>query len=165
MPYANFGTRFAAALLDGIILYIPTSIVRVVGAIIFPNFGGYDAIAKLALISNATDEAQRAEAMSQFVVAVMPAYMLSLVITMWPYNALMESSSKQATLGKMALGIVVVDLSGKRISFARATGRFFSKFFVSSILIIGIGYLFAAFTKKKQALHDLIAGTLVVNRR
>jgi uncharacterized RDD family membrane protein YckC len=107
-----------------------------------------------------------AEAMSQFIAAILPAYLLSLAITilaMWLYNALMESSAKQATLGKMALGIVVVDLGGKRISFARATGRFFSKFLISSILLIG--YILAAFTEKKQALHDLIAGTLVVNRR
>ena len=163
MPYANFWARFAAALLDAIILYIPTSIAS---AIIFANFGGYAAIAKLATINSATDEAQATEAMSQFVAAVMPAYLLSLMITvlaMWLYNALMESSSKQATLGKIALGIVVVDLSGKRISFARATGRFFSKFLISSILMIG--YILAAFTEKKQALHDIIAGTLVVNRR
>jgi uncharacterized RDD family membrane protein YckC len=162
-PYANFWARFAAALLDGIILYIPTSIVS---AIIFSSLGGYAAIAKLATINSATDEAQTAEAMSEFVAAVMPAYLLSLVVTvlaMWLYNALMESSSKQATLGKMALGVVVVSLDGKRISFARATGRFFSKFFLSSILMIG--YILAAFTEKKQALHDIIAGTLVVDRR
>jgi uncharacterized RDD family membrane protein YckC len=163
MSYANFWARFAAVLLDAVVLYIPTSIVS---AVIFANFGGYAAIAKLAAINSAADEAQTAEAMSQFIAAILPAYLLSLAITilaMWLYNALMESSAKQATLGKMALGIVVVDLSGKRISFARATGRFFSKFLISSILLIG--YILAAFSEKKQALHDLIAGTLVVNRR
>ena len=165
MPYANFWARFAAVLLDVIILYIPTSIVS---AVIFANFGGYAAIARLAANNSATDEAQMAEAMSQFLVAIMPAYLLSLaslVLEMWLYNALMESSSKQATLGKMALGLVVVNPKGKRLSFARATGRFFSKFLISSILTIGVGYILAAFTEKKQALHDMIAGTLVVNRR
>ena len=165
MPYANFWARFAAVLLDVIILYIPTSIVS---AIIFSSFGGYAAIAKLTAIGSATNEAETAEAMSQFVADIMPAYLISLAITvlaMWLYNALMESSSKQATLGKMALGMVVVNPKGKRLSFARATGRFFSKFLISSILTIGFGYILAAFTEKKQALHDMIAGTLVVNRR
>jgi uncharacterized RDD family membrane protein YckC len=88
-----------------------------------------------------------------------PAYGISAVIQ-WLYFALMESSSKQATLGKMAIGIRVTDLEGNRIGFGRATGRYFAK--ILSALIIGIGFLMAAFTQRKQALHDLIAGTLVV---
>lgn len=72
----------------------------------------------------------------------------------------MESSAKQATLGKMALGIVVTDLEGARIGFGRATGRYFAK--ILSGLILGIGFLMAAFTERKQGLHDIIAGTLVV---
>lgn len=80
----------------------------------------------------------------------------------WLYYALMESSTRQATLGKMALGIRVVDLSGRRVSFWRATGRFFGQF-VSS-MFFGIGYLMAGFTRRKQALHDMMAGCLVVNK-
>jgi uncharacterized RDD family membrane protein YckC len=60
----------------------------------------------------------------------------------------------------MALGIRVTDLDGGRISFGRATGRYFGK--ILSGLILGIGFLMAAFTERKQALHDLLAGTLVV---
>lgn len=78
----------------------------------------------------------------------------------WLYYALFESSARQATLGKMALGMRVTDLAGRRLSFARATGRYFAKW-VSSLTLL-IGYLMAAFTEKKQALHDLIAATLVV---
>jgi uncharacterized RDD family membrane protein YckC len=78
----------------------------------------------------------------------------------WLYYALCESQSWQATLGKKMVGIKVVDLSGERISFARATGRYFAKFL--SWMILGVGYLMAAFTKRKQALHDLVAETLVV---
>ena len=78
-------------------------------------------------------------------------------------NHLSESSARQATLGKMAFGIVVTDVHARRISFARATGRFFGK--VLSNLTFCIGYLLAAFTDRKQALHDLIAGTLVVRAR
>jgi uncharacterized RDD family membrane protein YckC len=77
----------------------------------------------------------------------------------WIYEAAMESSSKQATLGKMALGLKVTDLEGRRISFARATGRHFSKIISGCILLIG--YIMAGFTQRKQALHDMIAGTLV----
>lgn len=77
----------------------------------------------------------------------------------WIYEAGMESSSKQATLGKMALGLKVTDLQGRRISFARATGRHFAKILSGMILLIG--YIMAGFTERKQALHDMIAGTLV----
>jgi uncharacterized RDD family membrane protein YckC len=78
----------------------------------------------------------------------------------WLYFSLMESSAKQATLGKMALGIIVTDGSYNRISFGRATGRFFAKL-ISNITIC-IGYIIIAFTSQKQGLHDIIAGTLVI---
>ena len=77
----------------------------------------------------------------------------------WIYEAAMESSSRQATLGKMALGLKVTDEQGQRISFARATARYFSK--IVSGMILFIGYIMAGFTARKQALHDMIAGTLV----
>lgn len=80
----------------------------------------------------------------------------------WIYFAVMESSSRQATLGKMALGIKVVDLHGDRISFARATGRYWGK--IASGVLLGIGYLMAAFTKNRQALHDMMASCLVVTK-
>ena len=85
-----------------------------------------------------------------------------VIVAGWLYFALMESSEKQATLGKMALGIVVTDMEGKRISFGRATGRYFGK--ILSGLILAIGYLMIAFTDKKQGLHDMLANTLVVNK-
>ena len=77
----------------------------------------------------------------------------------WIYEAAMESSSKQATLGKMALGLKVTDLEGRRISFWRATGRHFAKIISGMPLLIG--YIMAGFIARKQALHDMIAGTLV----
>ena len=77
----------------------------------------------------------------------------------WLYEALMESSSRQATLGKMIFQMKVTDLSGNRISFARATGRYFAKWL--SGLTLFIGYIIAGFTERKQALHDMVAGTLV----
>jgi uncharacterized RDD family membrane protein YckC len=77
----------------------------------------------------------------------------------WLYEALMESSSYQATLGKMIFGMKVTDLNGNRISFGRATGRHFAKWL--SGMILGIGYIMVGFTERKQGLHDLLAGTLV----
>ena len=78
----------------------------------------------------------------------------------WLYAAVMESSTSQATIGKMALNIKVTDLEGERVSFGRASGRHFAKFV--SYLTIGIGFLMAGWTQKKQALHDMMADTLVV---
>ncbi len=89
------------------------------------------------------------------------ANLLGIVVA-WLYYAIQETSPKQATLGKQALGIVVTDLQGKRIDFVKATIRYFSKI-ISSIILL-IGYIMAAFTEKKQALHDMIAGTLVLKK-
>jgi uncharacterized RDD family membrane protein YckC len=78
----------------------------------------------------------------------------------WLYRAIMESSNKQATIGKLLLKVRVADLAGNRISFWRATVRHFSKMISSSILLTG--FLMAGWTKKKQALHDKVSGCLVI---
>jgi uncharacterized RDD family membrane protein YckC len=80
----------------------------------------------------------------------------------WIYYAALESSSWQATLGKKILGLRVTDLAGNRISFARASGRFFGM--ILSSMILGIGFLMAGFTARKQALHDILAGCLVLRQ-
>jgi len=85
------------------------------------------------------------------------------IIVLWLYFAVMESSESQSTLGKRAMGIIVTDLNGNRITFGKATIRHFSKYI--SILILFIGYIMIGFTEKKQGLHDMIAGTLVVAKR
>jgi len=87
--------------------------------------------------------------------------MFFFVILQWLYFASMESSERQATFGKSALGLRVANSEGQRLSFAHATGRFFAKI-VSGLVPFGIGYIMAGFTAKKQALHDFIAGTLVL---
>ena len=78
----------------------------------------------------------------------------------WVYSAVLHSSTWQATIGKKALGMKVVDYSGERISFGRATGRHFASFL--SALILGIGVMMVGWTNRKQALHDFMANTLVV---
>jgi uncharacterized RDD family membrane protein YckC len=80
----------------------------------------------------------------------------------WLYEAFMMSSEWQATVGKRVMSIVVTDLEGQRISFARATGRHFAKYL--SAFLLGIGFLMMPFTSKKQALHDIIAETLVIKK-
>jgi uncharacterized RDD family membrane protein YckC len=84
---------------------------------------------------------------------------INLLMTMggWLYWAGLESSAWQATLGKRALGLQVTDLAGRRISLIRASGRHFGK-------IIIVGCILAVFTPKKQALHDILAGCLVLRK-
>ncbi len=79
----------------------------------------------------------------------------------WLYYAYCESCEWQATVGKKVLNLVVTDLNGTRISFGRASGRYFAKI-VTSMIPFGIGYMLAGFTEKKQALHDMIASFLVL---
>jgi uncharacterized RDD family membrane protein YckC len=128
--YAGFWRRFLAWILDGLLLSLVTLPFTL-------QLGGSIA------------EASRRSASST----------ISLVVG-WLYFALMESSAKQATVGKMALGIIVTDLDGRRIGFGRATGRYFAK--ILSVLTLGIGFLMAGFTERKQALHDMVAGCLVI---
>ena len=82
------------------------------------------------------------------------------ILSMWLYQATLESSFVQGTFGKKILGIKVTDLDGNRITFLRASARFFAEFFSAVTLLIG--YIMAGLTMKKQALHDIIAGTLVI---
>jgi uncharacterized RDD family membrane protein YckC len=77
-----------------------------------------------------------------------------------PHFTLLEASSSQATVGKMALGVKVTDLEGRRISWGRANARFWSE--IISYATIMIGFMMAGFTERKRALHDIIGGTLVV---
>lgn len=80
----------------------------------------------------------------------------------WAYFALMESSPARGTVGKLAFGLYVSDAHGDPITFWRASARYWLKY-VSQYLL-GLGYVLAAFTPRKQALHDLLAGTLVLRK-
>ena len=85
------------------------------------------------------------------------------IVVVWLYFAVCESSRWQATIGKLALGLQVTDEYGRRIGFAKATGRYFGKFI--SVFSLGAGFLLAAWTTRKQALHDAMAGCCVVRQR
>lgn len=81
----------------------------------------------------------------------------------WLYYAVMESSNMQGTFGKMAMGLKVTDLNGKKLRFGKATARYFLKWLSTGMLFVG--YLFPFFTEKRQALHDLLSGCLVVEKK
>ena len=85
------------------------------------------------------------------------------ILIQWLYHAYLESGEKQATWGKQALGLYVTDLTGNPVSFGRASGRFFGKI-ITGMIPLAIGYIMAGFTERKQALHDMIAGCLVLRR-
>jgi len=139
--YGGFWIRFVAAIIDGIIVQaVVTPVVFAVGLMV----GVAGAIATTGR--------------GPGIIAIWIGAVFGLFAS-WLYEAAMESSSKQATLGKMVLGMKVTDLQGNRISFARATARHFCKYI--SAMIMFIGYIMAGFTDRKQALHDMIAGTLV----
>ena len=138
LSYAGFWKRVAASLIDFAILFPAGFIIGIFFGFIYVTvFGTQEGLQASATIFG--------------------------WICNWLYMVLMESSSLQATVGKMALGIKVTDMYGHRVSFGRATGRHFSK--ILSGLIFCVGYMMAGFTNKKQALHDMIAGCLVVNKR
>lgn len=135
VEYAGFWIRFAALMIDSVVLGVVSLIVMF--ALIF------------AMVAINLDP----------VIAYVVIYLVSIIIQIG-YAPLMHSSERQATYGKMAMGIKVTDLGGRRIGFGRALGREFAK--ILSALIFMIGYIMAGFTERKQALHDMIASTLVV---
>ncbi len=152
MPeYAGFWLRFFAYVIDSIVMSIVFFMIMIPIGIIIGVAGAAGAVSM--------DEADLAFLEGP----LMALYYVASISMQWLYEALLTASSKQATLGKMALGLVVTDMEGNRISFGRATGRFFAK--IPSGLILMIGFLMQPFTAKKQALHDMLAGTLVVKRR
>ncbi len=144
--YAGFWLRLVAIIIDVAVLGIALGIPM---AIIFGAMG-------LSMMGRSPDEMMGAG------FGALALFELISVVGQWLYFASMESSSWQGTLGKKALGLMVTDMYGQRISFGRATGRYFGK--IISGLTLLIGYIMAGFTEKKQALHDMMAGCLVIRR-
>ncbi len=108
--------------------------------------------------SKGTDEVR-----SAFVMFLLGAYLATtivIIVAAWMYYALSESSPKQGTIGKKLLGIQVTDADGGRIDFQTASIRFFGK--IISLALAGAGFIMAGFTPQNQALHDIIAKTIVV---
>jgi len=150
VAYAGFWLRFVAWIIDRIVI-------QVVSSILFLPFG-----ASIGLRQFMRNHPPSSPEELLPVFASMGRIFLLLIILTWLYYALLESSSWQATLGKKALGLEVTDLASSRISFGRATGRYFARWI--SNMTLTIGYIMAGFTEKKQALHDILAGTLVIRK-
>lgn len=135
--YANFWRRLGASVLD-FTLFIVGSILLLIAAI------------KL--------DPEKQPATSYLLLGLI----LSIFCGHWSYHALMLRSRHEATLGMLAFGILATDQNGNRLHFAKATARHFAKFL--STVLFGIGYFIQPFTPKRQTLHDLIAGSVVLVR-
>jgi uncharacterized RDD family membrane protein YckC len=144
--YAGFWRRWAALFLDQIIIGLPLSVVFFFLSLALGLAGGFG-----------KSDPNPVGVIVMQLVFYMVWFAVALV-----YYAGLESSEAQATFGKRALGIKVTDLDGKRITFKHAAGRWFAA--ALSYMSLYIGYAMAGFTQRKQALHDIVAGTLVVDR-
>jgi uncharacterized RDD family membrane protein YckC len=154
--YAGFWLRFAAYLIDRVILGIASLI------LIIPLFFLMGGAAFLDdLPRRGTEFLTQGNWMP--LISLFALLVGVAAIVQWLYFAFLEGGEKQATWGKRIMGIYVTDLEGNPISFGRASGRFLSKV-ISGLIPLAIGYIMAGFTERKQALHDMIAGTLVLRR-
>jgi uncharacterized RDD family membrane protein YckC len=141
--YAGFWLRLAAAVIDAFVMFILFFVITFIVVVIY----------KLASAAN-----ERGTTLVIFV--VWPV--LTTLATSF-YFALLESSPRRATLGKMAVALYVSDIEGHRLTLGRAMGRTLAKYL--SILTVGIGFVICGFTEKKQALHDKITSCLVLRRQ
>ena len=141
--YARFWLRVVGLLIDDVVLLVPAGTTGACGGFVAGSLLGERASSSL------------------YVATAIVGYFASIA-AIWLYFTLMESSRYQGTLGKIAIGIKVTDINGNRISWGKANARFWSKYV--SALILYIGFIMAAFTDKRQALHDIIAGTLVLKK-
>ena len=154
--YAGFWPRLVAIIIDLIILGITQSfiivpILAVMGLGFLGNMGEMD-----------MNDSESIVGMIGAIIAMAGTYWILATFIRILYFSFMESSNWQATIGKMAMGLVVTDLNGSKLDFGKAFVRNICK--VISDFTCLIGYIIAGFTEKKQALHDIIAGTLVMKK-
>lgn len=155
--YAGFWLRLVAAIIDGIVISIP----------LMPVFF----LVFIDIFRHAQDFQGRQDPAGLMTILGPKIGLIFFIsaIASWLYWGLFESSAWQATLGKKALGIIVTDLEGRRISFGRASGRFWAGRGVGAIPYLGGTYFLVdcicvGFTEKKQAIHDMIASCLVLRK-
>lgn len=154
-PYAGFWLRVVAYLVDGTLIGI-VFVIALIAAVIVTG-----AAAGLQNIERNPDAA--VAAVGVFGILLFVALGLGAIIGVWLYYAMCESSTWQGTIGKKILGLYVTDMKGARVSFGRASGRFFSRI-ITGLIPLGIGWILAGVTEKKQALHDMIAACMVLRR-
>jgi uncharacterized RDD family membrane protein YckC len=158
--YAGFWLRVAAAIIDLIILAIPLALAVSYLSVAMGSWRAF-----LGLHPGQTPN----DIVAQFGRTYLFAILCFFIVTGWLYFALFESSSWQGTLGKKFIGLSVADLRGNRVTFGRASGRFFGGRFLAHTpfvgsLYIAIDCICAGLTSRKQALHDMLAGCLVLRR-
>lgn len=154
VTYAGFWLRFVAYIIDSIIASLAMLV------LVVPLFFLMGGAAILGSFSREMGSQPNPFAIGAFVSLILVIGSVAL-IGHWLYFAYLESGEKQATWGKQVLGLYVTDLAGNRVSFARASGRFFAKL-ITGLIPLGIGYIMAGITERKQALHDMIASCLVL---
>ena len=154
--YAGFWLRLVAHIIDSLLGGV---VVGVLFAIAIAVIGFGSLREQFEEMGRGADQGN--PAFPIFVVFFICVMVACALVIGWLYFAMMESSEYQGTLGKMALGLVVTDMQGERISFGRASGRFFAKL-ITGLVPLYIGFIMAGFTEKKQALHDIIADCIVV---
>lgn len=154
--YAGLGRRLVAFIVDLILILLIDLVVA--GALgLFRGFQNlfFYAVQQVP-VAELTNEGTTAALFG----SIIAAYGITLVVVPWVYYAGFESSRSQATPGKVLMKLVVTDIEGNKPSFARTTLRFFWKYL--SALLIFIGFLMIAFTRKHQGLHDILSGCLVL---
>lgn len=153
--YAGFWLRFVAYLIDGIVVGVIQSF------IITP----FLALFGLSLTAMESMDYMSEEESIAAIIGMASGFggiILVSAIVGIAYYTIMEASKYQATLGKMALGLKVTDESGQPLDFGKSLIRNLGK--IVSQIIFMIGYIMAGLTAKKQALHDLMAGALVIKK-
>jgi uncharacterized RDD family membrane protein YckC len=145
-PPGGFWIRFVAYMIDGLVMLVPTAIL----------------VGIFAAFVILTDESMNHDGLPALLVVALVLLVAAMIVVNWLYEALMTSSPRGATLGKMALGLRILRFDGTQLSFGRATARHFAKFMVTPMVPLAIGYIMAAFTNRKRALHDILADTLVI---
>lgn len=152
VEYAGFWWRFLAYIIDDLII---GAVSWIFALPILAVFG-----ISMYSFTEAGMDPDAAELLALPIIFASASIGLLFMAIQWLYFALMESSKHQGTLGKIVLKIKVTDIEGNRVSFGRATGRYFGK--ILSGMILSIGYIMAGFTEKKQALHDILASCYVI---
>lgn len=151
--YGGFWIRFVAFIIDSIIIdFLEIIIILPILGAFGVSIGGLEGLRNM---ENWTDVA-----LVSLIAGVSGTLIITSLVVQWLYYALMHSSNWQATLGKRAVGLKVVDGNDVRINFTTASLRYLGK--IVSGLILCIGFIMAAFSVKKQALHDMIASTYVI---
>jgi uncharacterized RDD family membrane protein YckC len=163
LAYADFGLRALGYIADVAGQWVIMFVLRPVLNLFNPWPVGNMMSLLETLRSGGTDPQQVLGQVDVMGIALNALYwVLWGAILQWLYFALFESSSLQATPGKLLAGLKVTDMEGRRIGFGRATTRALAKGL--SALLCYVGYIMAAFTERRQALHDIIAQTVVLKR-